>query len=537
MPAVLKSTLALPLGMVDSKSLIKALTIAYRPMGEDEDITVNAAYVEGEFIHVPRQFGITYARQHGIDVDDQTSHGHPMKFPKVPKPREYQVDTIDEVVDTADLYYDFRFRARTGWGKTIGSLIVASRIGKTTLVVVDQENLKDQWVKALVTHFGLKESQIGVVQGDKLSYRDKPVTIAMVQTLRMKKVPDEFWDYFGLLIVDETHVIGAPTFSTILPEVNATHRIGISATPNRRDGLQKMLDWHLGKVRVWVADEHSPSSVYVLENDTVYSWYANSSPKMGRFINEIAEDGSRNLTVATAAAWLYDTGRDVLVLSDRISQLKHLESLCYYLGVPAGDMGLYVGESPAYMYDKDPKPLRRPKGWEKGTEYTPIKLQLISKKMNTAARNHVKDHAKIIFATYGMFSKGTDVPRLSGGVDASPRSQAEQIHGRILRGGSTKTPLWLTMVDMNSYRSVYSLLGRIPGYEANNATVYKFDLDQGVIECESETLVDSLKDRHRKLKSMQIETNRDGLSTLKTKASQIEAAKLRVSAIKKKRER
>lgn len=524
-PAIIAGSVKLPIELVNVDALKKAMTITYSSMGVEEPVDVLNYRLEKDYIAVPRQFGISFCKREGIELNDQTSLGVKVKFPKTPTPYAYQLGPLKEVETCLNSYYDFIFRARTGWGKTIGSLLIAARFSVSTLIVVDQENLKEQWIDSLVRHFGFTREDIGLIQGKKCTHEGKAVTIAMVQTLSQKSFPQSVYDYFGMLIVDEVHIIGAPTFSSVLLSFSAGYRFGVSATPKRRDGLQKVLDHSLGRVRVYIEDEHDKSSVYVAEHDTVYSWYANTSPKMGRFISEISEDSSRNLLVAESACFLYDTGRDTLILSDRIEQLRSLKSLCYYMGVPDEDMGLYAGYTPQYFYEKEPTPMRKPEGYVKGLDYTPISLKLISKRNKKTHLAEVKTKAKIIFATYQMFSKGVDVPRLCAGVDATPRSQAEQVQGRILRKQANKArPIWITIADTASYRSLFALAGRIGDYVKNNSEISKWSPEQDTTPCNAKDLKRETLEAVSRLKSMLIETNKDGLNTLATRREQAESA-------------
>lgn len=520
-----------PKHSVSVPAIRRALTIRYQPMGADEPVEIKAYTETAKTIAVPRQYGIGLCAELGLTYVDDTSSGRRVKFPRTPVPRAYQVEPLKEIEDCLATQYDFIFRARTGWGKTIGTLIVAARLGLSTIIFVDQENLRDQWVDSLVKHFGFQPEDVGIIQGDKCVYKNKAVTIAMVQTCSQRTLPSEVYSAFGFAIVDEVHIIGAPTFSRILLQFNAAYRLGVSATPKRRDALQKLIQFNLGEVLVRVDDEHDESAVYVAEHPTIYSEYANKAPKIGRFINEVTDDAARNFAVAEAICYLYDTGRDILVLSDRIEQLKDLESLCYYLGVPGEEMGLYVGMVPSPGYEKDPTPLRRPYNLvrhegdqeaEPGYYFTPVRLHSSSKKAKKAVLEKIKTQARVIFATYGKFSKGVDEPRLSGGVDASPRSTSEQVQGRILRKADGKLkPIWITFTDTNSYRSLWAAAARIDDYLHNNAVVSKWTLEQGKERCDARILQGDLRDRVKLLKSMQIGANHVGLATLMTKRERL----------------
>lgn len=536
-PAILAGSMALPVAGVDLASVIRDQTHSYLRMGEAEPDIVEAFRMDGEYIHVPRQYGLALCRRLGLEYVDRTSEGVAVTFPTLPTPRDEQVPVLDEIMEVAGDFYDFLFRARTGFGKTLCSLLIAARRGRATLIVVDQDNLKDQWIESLVKHFGFSVADVGIIQGKKCVYEGKAVTIAMMQTLSQKEFPPEVYNYFGTMFVDEVHIAGAPTFSVVLMDFSATVRIGPSATPKRKDGLQKLLEDNLGKVRVYVGDAHDKSSVLVVEHPTVYSWYANTSPKIGRFLTEISEDGSRNLLAAETIQMLYDTGRDLLIIGDRIEQLQHVMNLCYFLGIPEGEMGMYTGQDFRFAFEKDPTPPRRPTGHTRGTEYTPVSLKLISKKIPKARLKLVKETARIIFATSGMFSKGVDEPRLSGGMDLTPRASSEQTHGRTLRKVAGKRiPIWVTVADTSSYRALFQLIGRLSDYKRNNAAIFKLNDDGSTEPCHLPSLRRDLFDEVERLKSLRIGPNNVGLNTLLSQESQKQNALKAVSAIRRRQQ-
>lgn len=318
-----------------------------------------------------------------------------------------------------------------------------------------------------------------------------------------------------ITVTGNCHTSGAPVVSSVLLQFNAKTRFGISATPKRRDALQKIIDWNLGTLLIESAKKHKESSVYYVESPTVYSWYANVSPKTGRIISEIAEDAERNLKLANVIKSLYGTGRDILVISDRTEHLSNLLSLCFYLGLPEDTMGLYTGVRSVWRYEKDPTPKYRIKGAEKDALYTPIKFSLVSKKTKKADLEHVMQNCRIIFATYGMFTKGVDLPRLSAGVDCTPRSQAEQVHGRILREKSGKlSPIWVTFLDTGAYRTNFQFSQRILEYKKSNAKIYQWDFSKGIRERSIESLrIQSIKAADS-LKAAKIVQQRDGRNIL-----------------------
>lgn len=527
----------IPVEHVDLKQIKKQLTYSYKPMGEPIAIKVKGYRLNGDYLCVPRQFGLALCSQLQLPWEDETSAGSPLRFPRTPEARPYQAPTLTEILTTFDTEFDITFRAHTGWGKTIGALIVASQLGRTTLVIVDQDNLKEQWLEVLQSMFGLDPKDIGIVQGSRCDYQGKPVTIAMVQTLTQRKFEPEFYEYFGCLIGDEVHTLGAPTFSQILLEFPASFRLFVSATPRRGDGLQKALEYNCGEVRVAADKKHKKSGVYILRNATVYSFYGNISPKVGRIISEVAEDGPRNLMIATAGLQLWESGRDTLILSDRIEHLQHLQSMLIYMGVPEQEIGLYTGYETVWFFGKDPKPKTRPKGlhrWreEDGTvkfaEYSAVSMQSKEKRVGKARFAEILATCTFVLATNGKFQKGVDLARLAGGIDATPRAKAEQAQGRILRelAGKLK-PIWVTVVDDNNYRLLHTFSGRIGEYLKSNSRLYEWEGPEGITEWNVKELREEVNERVKELKKMEIRASSNGgyeLVKSSTKAKETEAA-------------
>lgn len=483
MAAVLSSAVFVPLSEVsDLKSLKKVLTVEVFEMGETVPIKVSGFTLDRKgYIGLPRQYGLQYCHDNGIEIDCRTSRGSPVKFRTESTPRDYQVGFIEEMVRLTEDANDFVAKAATGKGKTYMSLMVALRLGVTTMVVVDQDNLLLQWVSAAKKHLGLTDDEIGIVQGPRCDYKGKKLVICMMQSLTRKTYPRDMYEWAGLVVFDEVHVAGAETFSRAMLMFSAECRFGVSATPDRRDALRKLIEWSLGEVRAELVNKHKQSVVYYLESETVYSWYANVSSKVGRIINEIAEDDERNLLIVKAIKWLYDKGRDILVLSDRIEHVENLKALCVFSGVADKDCGVYTGFYNQYRLAKDDKPERKPHGHERGTEYCPVKLQQVRSRKNKKFLPPILENSRVIFATYGMFSKGVDVPRLSAGIDCTPRSAAEQTHGRLLREGEGKlTPIWVTIRDVNNYRTEFQFAKRIEDYVKSNGEIYLWHIARGV---------------------------------------------------------
>jgi len=470
------------------------------------------------YIGIPRVYGLKLIS----NFKDLRSKGRSTNLHITHDPRDYQVDVLEELYQAALSKKDFVFKALTGSGKTYLALNLATRLQRTTLVVVDQEFLMDQWVDRCIEHLGLSKDDIGIIQGDICNYKNKPITIAMVQSLVRREYEPSLYDYHGLVYFDESHTAGAPVYSKVLMMFNAEIRIGLSAIPDRRDALNQIIKWNIGEVEVELKSEHKKSLLYILESDGVYSYSSNNSKISGRFINELVADGKRNLLISQAIKWLYDSGRDVLVIGDRVEHLQNLMSLSCALGVPENDAILLTKKAVQYRIMKDNFPTSRPEGYEKGTMYCPISLKLRNTETEREAKRKylvdVKNTKRIIFSTYGMFGKGVDIPRLSAGIDCTPRSQATNVIGRILRIQLDKLiPIWVTIADKNSFRSLYMLSNRMPEYVNSNVMSYLWNpYLKGRKLLQPDTFVAALRKRVRYLRLAKITISRDGRGTVQT---------------------
>ena len=385
---------------------------------------------------------------------------------------------------------------------TIMSLEVIRRLGRTALIVVDQEFLKQQWVERAVEFLGVDRTDIGVLQGDTQDYLGKKIVVAMIQSLYQVEYDPEVYQYFGTMVLDEVHVVGAAHFSSAMLQFNAAFRLGVSATPDRTDALQKILTLQFGPVSVKMKQKHKKSQVRYVRYLKPLSFYANVSPKTGRYLLELSTDSVRNDLLAEIIVRLRATGREVLAISDRIEQLENIMTLCRYKGLDPECMGRITGSYSVWGYAKNPTPARRPPGWERGTQYTPVSLQRINKKTPRGYNEKVKATKQVLFSTYSLFSKGVDVPTLSAGVDCTPRSKAKQVHGRILREIADKmSPIWVTIRDSESYKAEYQFSQRILEYLKSNAEIVEWNLEKGIRRVESKALLGTVFSHIKKLKA------------------------------------
>jgi len=110
-----------------------------------------------------------------------------------------------------------------------------------------------------------------------------------------------------------------------------------------------------------------------------------------------------------------------------------------------------------------------------------------------------------------MFTKGVDVPDFESGLDATPRSRVEQVHGRILRDHEGKrVPIWVTIRDVYSHKCEYKFAQRLRDYRKSNAEVSLWVLGKGVKKKDYNDLIRMVENNRSRLQKKRVETNLDG---------------------------
>jgi superfamily II DNA or RNA helicase len=410
-----------------------------------------AEYDEGPVLLLPRNCspirgGPTDHRDEGTDVHFENNF--------IPR-NEEQERVVREVCEWLDKDVSHICQAMTGFGKTYVGCAAAAHIGKRTCIITTKQDIIKQWAQAAKDVLGLKDEDIGYVQGEVNSSAGKPFVIMLVQSAL--KGPDRYdketFADFGLVIPDEVHRMGAEQFSQCMWHLNAKLRLGLSATPYRKDGRDVVFRAHIGEVLVQGRHEamvpvivraHSGWEIPTVNHYGVMRKVPHDFGRIMSVVKHMGNSEPRNRFLCRFISSAYKKDRNTIVFCDTT---KHLENLQTMLNkefkVPKNDMGLYVG-------------LQYYKG---------------KKHEKEAQREKVKGK-KIILATYKMCSEATDIPWLDCAVLGTPKSDVNQIVGRIRREWPDKLqPVVFDPLDEGSRVLTAYAGSRKKWYEAINAHV------------------------------------------------------------------
>ena len=320
-----------------------------------------------------------------------------------------------------------------GSGKTQMGIALVKKFGVRALWLTHTLDLLNQSKARAEQYMG--KSLLGTITGGKVNI-GRGITFATIQTM-CKLDLAQYKDFWDVIIVDECHrCSGTPTamtqFYKVLNALAARHKIGLSATVHRSDGMIEATYALLGHIVYTVPDEAvgdkimkvgiKPESTGVtISREALNTDGTLNYPKLITYLTTCLE---RNSLIVSAIE--ENEGRPSLILSDRLDHLFHLKSL-----LPS-DM-----EEQAVM---------------------------ISGKMNTKKGRVEREQAmedmrtgrkKYLFATYSLAKEGLDIPCLERLYLTTPQRDyaiVTQSIGRIARTCDGKAdPIAYDFVDNIAY--------------------------------------------------------------------------------------
>jgi superfamily II DNA or RNA helicase len=389
---------------------------------------------------------------------------------------ESQEDTVMRTIQMLRKHNGGTLVAETGEGKTTMAINLITRLGLKTLILCHKDLLIDQWREELLHLTNLKKKDIGILQRGK--FKDGKVVIGSQRSLMNDTFDKSINDLFSLVVQDETHLIGAEMFLKSFSRFNPIYRLGLSATPNREDGLESIYRLHLGgdyvrHTSVRTVPLRYFSREYVRHKN--WGWHPEYIPMKTRLINDITTDDDRDKFVLELLEFSFALGRKkIIIFSERIKHLKNLMSRAKEL-FPRKKILRFFGEETATRkvkkwcptvkknfkfknvtilgFNRDKTIIKYKEGGEEKEALiediaysdTHILRPYIAKRFvtRTVKLDSYEDpnydalvNADIIFATFTKAKDGINIPPLDTCIYATPFGSSttlEQSAGRIKR--------------------------------------------------------------------------------------------------------
>lgn len=312
----------------------------------DESRFIYLGSDEGKYIVLPRGLredilkkfdnaGISYK------IEDKRTQGRELNISFKGELRESQIPAVETMLEneTGILH------AATAFGKTVVCCDMIARRGISTLILVDRADLMNQWIKRLDEFLDIDEelpeyqtktgrtrkrkSLIGNLQGahDTLT---GIVDVAMIRSLKKKDGFHPMLKEYAQVYFDECHHAASESAIEVLQEINAKYVYGVTATPKRGDGKEKINEFLLGPIRYrFTAKDRAEEQnidhlVYPRFTRTVKPHHLSKTPYGNDAYELIRNNDVRDEQIIRDVADCVQAGRTPVVLTKYVDHAKKL---------------------------------------------------------------------------------------------------------------------------------------------------------------------------------------------------------------------
>lgn len=194
------------------------------------------------------------------EMEDERQQGRKINVDFKGELRPEQDKALKELIK----YDNGILHAATAFGKTVVSSAIIAQKKINTLIILESSALIEQWKEALEKFLNINEglptyetktgrvrkrkSLIGTLQGAHDSMTGI-IDIAMAGSLCKKGKYHKMMNEYGLVLIDECHHSASETIANVLKEVKAKYVYGVTATPKRGEGLEKINYMLIGPIR------------------------------------------------------------------------------------------------------------------------------------------------------------------------------------------------------------------------------------------------------------------------------------------------
>src|SRR5918998_106738 len=192
--------------------------------------------------------------------EDHARAYHRFDFPTkfLVEPRPYQQEAIEEWRRAGHCGVVV---LPTGAGKSLVAQMAIERVKRSALVVVPTLDLMNQWYDLLLSCF---DAEVGLIGGGYFEVGALTVSTYASAFRFMERMGNRF----GLVIFDECHHLPSNIFRHAAEMCIAPFRLGLSATPEREDGADALLERLVGPF-VFRRETHEMAGEYLSDYTVV----------------------------------------------------------------------------------------------------------------------------------------------------------------------------------------------------------------------------------------------------------------------------
>jgi superfamily II DNA or RNA helicase len=419
-------------------------------IGKSEQYKIYFKSPNGYDICLPRYYGIkNFASDNIKNVVNLLSLGKNESNFKITYPnfllKDIQKKAYIEILKSLNKYSTCTTVLGCGIGKTVLAIYLIQQLHLNAIVIVHRLSLLKQWQNEIQKYTNAK---IGLLHRKNEDYKNADITITTIKNILLRKNCDLYYKNFAIAIFDESHHLNAQEFHKVLRKVNTRYMIGLTATPNKceqlhinhvfkqflspviiikdPDGqneningrLENTDDFQIGNLREdngcfnnkendnWKIESERINEMNngnkVIAKIILYKklftkhinldYGGQKKPNVSRMLSNISENIERSdYILSIIMEELKNKEKNILVISDRLKQLKYLSSKLLLKNVSCG---LFIGG---------------------------MKIQELEESKTK----------RVILGSYGVCEEGLNILKLNVLIFGTPRPNIEQSIGRL----------------------------------------------------------------------------------------------------------
>ena len=355
-----------------------------------------------------------------------------------------------------------------GGGKTFSALKIAEELEVTTMIVVDEVSLLEQWKEDILDLCGYPEEHLGVIYGTKKIYKDKSIVLATKQTLANNPEIQEYLaERISYLVVDECHTAPTDVYTKAIEPLKPKYRLGLTATPKRQDGNQYLLENMLGTKHIEITQEQMFEQGSTLKPEVIcYAILTGNKPlNSDNWVKKLNGNRKPAFWQGVIKQWIahkhihkkitelvykaYKQNRSIVMILKQKNVINMYKEMLVEIGIPEDEIMILVGDT-----DKE------------------FRKEII---------DDMKSFKKKIILTSKLLDKAISIPRLDTVFNVFPTKDetgTEQRLGRLTRLHPEKNkPIFIDFVYDN-----YLFFEQLCVRKFNRTNVYRKASDCKFVE-------------------------------------------------------
>lgn len=331
---------------LDKDLHVKSIVQPLKTQGTSKLVEAFDTFSEGKYATIP--FNYYYHHLENIErIPNEEFKPISLKFEGNLLPRQKEVK--DECIEILNRTGSVVLSLHTGFGKTVMAIYLASKIKLQTVIICHRKIIMDQWIQSINKYIPTATVR---VLGEKMKrgYKgpeEQDVDFLICNVINIPKKDRNYFKNFGLVVIDEIHTICTESFSRGLLYLFPDYIIGLSATPFRSDGMDRLIEIFCGPEIIY-RKLYRPFNAYKIKTGFKPKTELNVSGTLDW--NSVLEDQAinkdRNNLIANLCR--YFIKRNILVLVKRKEHAEILKNMLLQYGE---DVDMFTGDSKECNYN------------------------------------------------------------------------------------------------------------------------------------------------------------------------------------------